>query len=162
MTDQVVLRQMTEADWPQVAAIWAEGIATGNATFETEPPSWSAFDATRRAEGRLVAELEGDVVGWAALSQVSGRPCYSGVAENSVYVTSAARGQGVGSALMQALAEAAATAGIWTIQTSVFPENAASVALHERAGFRVVGPRERIAQLDGVWRDTLFLELRLP
>jgi L-amino acid N-acyltransferase YncA len=153
---------MMEADWPQVVSIWAEGIATGNATFETEPPSWSAFDATRRAEGRLVAELEGDVVGWAALSQVSGRPCYSGVAENSVYVTSAARGRGVGSALMQALAEAAAMAGIWTIQTSVFPENAASVALHERAGFRVVGRRERIAQLDGVWRDTLFLELRLP
>ena len=104
MTDRVVLRQMTEADWPQVVSIWAEGIATGNATFETEPPSWSAFDATRRAEGRLVAKLEGDVVGWAALSHVSGRPCYSGVAENSVYVTSAARGRGVGSALMQALA----------------------------------------------------------
>jgi len=153
---------MTEADWPQVAAIWAEGIATGNATFETEPPSWAAFDATRRPEGRFVAELEGTVVGWAALSPVSSRPCYAGVAENSVYVASAARGQSVGTALMQALAAAASTAGIWTIQTSVFPENEASIALHERAGFRIVGRRERIAQLDGVWRDTLFLELRLP
>jgi phosphinothricin acetyltransferase len=145
-----------------VAAIWAEGIATGNATFETEPPSWNAFDATRRPEGRFVAESGDTVVGWAALSPVSSRPCYAGVAENSVYVASTARGQGVGTALMQALAEAAGAAGIWTIQTSVFPENTASVALHERAGFRIVGRRERIAELGGVWRDTLFLELRLP
>ena len=162
MTEGVRLREMTEADWPAVAAIWAEGIATGNATFETEPPSWAAFDATRKAEGRFVAEDGGAVVGWAALSPVSSRPCYAGVAENSVYVASAARGRGVGTALMEALTAAAAAAGIWTIQTSVFPENAASIALHERAGFRVVGRRERIAELGGVWRDTLFLELRLP
>ncbi len=153
---------MTEADWPEVASIWADGIATGNATFETEPPSWSSFDATRHREGRFVAEIDGSVVGWAAIAPVSTRPCYAGVVENSVYVASAARGSGIGSALMQALVEAARTAGIWTIQTSVFPTNAASVALHERAGFRVVGRRERIAELDGVWRDTLFLELRLP
>ena len=162
MTEGVRLRKMTEADWPAVAAIWAEGIATGNATFETEPPSWAAFDATRKIEGRFVAEDGGAVVGWAALSPVSSRPCYAGVAENSVYVASAARGRGVGTALMDALTAAAAAAGIWTIQTSVFPENAASIALHERAGFRVVGRRERIAELGGVWRDTLFLELRLP
>ena len=162
MTDRVRLREMTEADWPEVAAIWAEGIATGNATFETEPPSWAAFDATRKIEGRFVAEDGGAVVGWAALSPVSSRPCYAGVAENSVYVASAARGRGVGTALMDALTAAAAAAGIWTIQTSVFPENAASIALHERAGFRIVGRRERIAELGGVWRDTLFLELRLP
>ena len=162
MTDRVRLREMTEADWPAVAAIWAEGIATGNATFETEPPSWAAFDATRKTEGRFVAEHGGAVVGWAALSPVSSRPCYAGVAENSVYVASAARGRGVGTALMDALTAAAAAAGIWTIQTSVFPENTASIALHERAGFRVVGRRERIAELGGVWRDTLFLELRLP
>ena len=161
MTDHVRLREMTEADWPEVAAIWAEGIATGNATFETEPPSWAAFDTTRRQEGRFVAEHEGTVLGWAALSPVSSRPCYAGVAENSVYVAEAARGEGVGTALMEALTAAAAAAGIWTIQTSVFPENAASIALHERAGFRVVGRRERIAELGGVWRDTLFLELRL-
>jgi phosphinothricin acetyltransferase len=162
MTDRIRLREMTEADWPAVAAIWAQGIATGHATFETEPPSWAAFDATRRPEGRFVAEHAGTVVGWAALSSVSSRPCYAGVAENSVYVASAARGKGVGTALMEALTAAAAAAGIWTIQTSVFPENTASIALHERAGFRVVGRRERIAELGGVWRDTLFLELRLP
>ena len=162
MTEGVRLRKMTEADWPAVAAIWAEGIATGNATFETEPPSWAAFDATRKIEGRFVAEDGGAVVGWAALSPVSSRPCYAGVAENSVYVASAARGRGVGTALMDALTAAAAAAGIWTIQTSVFPENAASIALHERAGFRVVGRRERIAELGGVWRDTVFLELRFP
>jgi L-amino acid N-acyltransferase YncA len=162
MTDGVRLREMSEADWPEVAAIWAEGIATGNATFETEPPSWAAFDATRRPEARFVAEDDGRVVGWAALSPVSSRPCYAGVAENSVYVASATRGRGVGTALMAALADAAVAAGVWTIQTSVFPENAASIALHERAGFRVVGRRERIAELGGVWRDTLFLELRLP
>lgn len=156
------LRAMTEADWPGVAAIWADGIATGNATFETEPPSWSGFDTTRHREGRFVAELDGTVVGWAAIAPVSTRPCYAGVVENSVYVASAARGSGIGSALMQALVEAARRAGMWTIQTSVFPTNAASVALHERAGFRVVGRRERIAELDGFWRDTLLLELRLP
>jgi len=152
---------MTEADWPRVAEIWAEGIATGIATFETEPPSWASFDASRRPEGRIVAVHDGGVVGWAALSPVSSRPCYAGVAENSVYVASEARGLGVGTALMRALVTAAAEAGIWTIQTSVFPENTASLALHERAGFRIVGRRERIAELDGVWRDTLFLELRL-
>ena len=156
------LREMTEADWPEVAAIWADGIATGNATFETEPPSWAVFDTTRHYEGRFVAEMDGSVVGWAAIAPVSTRPCYAGVVENSVYVATAARGNGIGSALMQALVEAARQAGIWTIQTSVFPTNAASIALHERAGFRVVGRRERIAELDGVWRDTLVLELRLP
>jgi L-amino acid N-acyltransferase YncA len=157
-----VLREMVEADWPRVAEIWAEGIATGIATFETEPPSWEFFDTSRRPEGRFIVEHDGTVVGWAALSPVSSRPCYAGVAENSVYVASAARGLGAGTALMHALVGAAAEAGIWTIQCSVFPENTTSRALHERAGFRVVGRRERIAQLDGVWRDTLFLELRLP
>ena len=102
------------------------------------------------------------MVGWAALSPVSGRACYAGVAEDSVYVASAARGTGVGRLLMDALVAAARAAGVWTIQTSVFPENAASLALHARAGFRIVGRRERLAKLDGVWRDTLFLELRLP
>jgi L-amino acid N-acyltransferase YncA len=162
MIDRVRLREMTEADWPHVAAIWAEGIATGNATFETEPPSWEVFDATRRPEGRLVAEAGGALVGWAALSRVSARTCYAGVAENSVYVASTARGRGVGGLLMGELVAAAGAAGIWTIQTSIFPENLASIALHERAGFRIVGRRERIAELEGAWRDTVFLELRLP
>jgi L-amino acid N-acyltransferase YncA len=151
---------MTPEDWPAVEAIYAAGIATGEATFETEPPSWEAFDVGRLPDHRLVAVDDGDVVGWAALSPTSPRPCYAGVVEHSVYVAEHARGRGVGRALMEALTASADTAGIWTIQTSVFPENAASVALHERAGFRVVGRRERIAQLDGVWRDTLLLERR--
>ena len=147
-------------DWLAVAAIWAEGIATGNATFETEVPSWDEFERTRLPGHRLVAVEGGRVIGWAALTAASSRECYAGVAENSVYVAAAARGRGVGLALLEALVAGADAAGIWTIQTSVFPENAASLALHERVGFRVVGRRERIAQLDGVWRDTLFLERR--
>ncbi|HXY17267.1 MAG TPA: GNAT family N-acetyltransferase [Gaiellaceae bacterium] len=157
----IEIRPLTPADWPAVRAIWTEGIDTRNATFETETPSWESFDATRHRGHRLVATDGGEVVGWAALAPVSRRACYAGVAENSVYVSSAARGKGVGRALMEALVAGASSGGIWTIQTNVFPENEASVALHERVGFRVVGRRERIAQLDGVWRDTVFLELRL-
>jgi L-amino acid N-acyltransferase YncA len=154
------IRPLLPDDWPAVEAIWAEGIDTRNATFETETPSWASFDATRHREHRLVAVAGSEVVGWAALSPVSRRECYAGVAENSVYVAAGARGRGTGRALMEALVAGADAGGIWTIQTSVFPENAASLALHERVGFRVVGRRERIAQLDGIWRDTLFLERR--
>ena len=153
---------MRAEDWPAVKAIYEQGIATRMATFETEAPSWAGWDAGHLADARLVADRDGEVLGWAALSPVSSRACYAGVAENSVYVAAAARGGGVGTALMRALVDEAVGAGIWTIQCSVFPENTASLALHQRAGFRVVGRRERIAQLDGVWRDTLFLELRLP
>jgi L-amino acid N-acyltransferase YncA len=156
----VSLRPMQAEDWPAVERIWAEGIATGVATFETETPAWEAFDAGRLPGHRLVAERDGDVVGWAALSPVSARECYAGVVENSVYVAESARGLGIGRALMDALVASADAAGLWTIQTSVFPENRASLTLHERVGFRVVGRRERIARLDGVWRDTLFLERR--
>jgi L-amino acid N-acyltransferase YncA len=156
------IRPLLPDDWPAVEAIWAEGIDTRNATFETETPSWASFDATRHREHRLVAVAGSEVVGWAALSPVSRRECYAGVAENSVYVAAGARGRGTGRALMEALVAGADAGGIWTIQTSVFPENAASLALHERVGFRVVGRRERIAQLDGIWRDTLFLERRSP
>jgi L-amino acid N-acyltransferase YncA len=158
----VVIRDLEERDWPAVAAVWAEGIATGSATFETEVPSWEEFDRTRLPGERLVAVDGGEVVGWAALSPTSSRECYAGVAENSVYVTAAVRGRGIGRALLDALLARADAAGIWTIQTSVFPENEASVALHERVGFRVVGRRDRIAKLNGVWRDTLFLERRSP
>jgi L-amino acid N-acyltransferase YncA len=158
----VVIRDLEERDWPAVAAIWAEGIATGSATFETEVPSWEEFDRTHLPGQRLVAVDGGEVTGWAALSPTSSRECYAGVAENSVYVTAAARGRGIGRALLDALLARADAAGIWTIQTSVFPENEASVALHDRVGFRIVGRRERIAKLDGVWRDTLFLEGRSP
>jgi L-amino acid N-acyltransferase YncA len=153
---------MTNADWPAVEAIYAEGIATGDATFETEPPSWEEFDAGRLRDHRLVAVEAGEVVGWAALSPTSSRACYAGVVEHSVYVAASARGRGVGRALTEALVDGAGVAGLWTIQTSIFPENAASVALHESVGFSVVGRRERIAKLDGVWRDTLLLERRSP
>jgi L-amino acid N-acyltransferase YncA len=151
---------MTTADWPAVERIYAEGIATGDATFETAPPSWEEFDSGRLREHRLVAVEDGEVVGWAALSPTSSRACYAGVVEHSVYVAASARGRGIGRALLEALVTSADAAGLWTIQTSVFPENEASLALHERVGFRVVGRRERIAQLDGVWRDTILLERR--
>ncbi len=157
----VEIRAMTPDDWPHVESIYAEGIATGNATFETAPPNFEEFDAGRHREHRLVA-VDGDrVLGWAALSPTSRRACYAGVAEHSVYVTEAARGRGIARALMDALLASADAGGIWTIQTNIFPENEASLALHERLGFRVVGRRERIAQLDGVWRDTILLERRV-
>ena len=155
------IRGLTEADWAAVAAIWADGMATGNATFETEVPSWDEFERTRLPGHRLVA-VDGEVIGWAALTPTSSRDCYAGVAENSVYVAAAARGRGVGRALLEALLAGADADGIWMVQTSVFPENEASLALHVGGGFRVVGRRERIAKLNGVWRDTLFLERRSP
>jgi L-amino acid N-acyltransferase YncA len=156
------IRRMSRDDWSTVEAIYAAGIATGGATFETSPPSWEEFDRDRLREHRLVAVEDGEVVGWAALAPTSARECYAGVVEHSVYVAETARGRGIGRALMDALIAGADAAGLWTIQTSIFPENAASVALHERLGFRVVGRRERIAQLDGVWRDTVLLERRSP
>jgi L-amino acid N-acyltransferase YncA len=156
----VEIRPLHEEDWPEVAAIWADGIATRAATFETEVPSWEEFDRSRLREHRLVAVEDGAVVGWAALAPTSARDCYAGVVENSVYVAVGARGRGVGRALMDALVVGAEAAGIWTIQTNVFPENEASVALHIATGFRVVGRRQRIAQFDGEWRDTLLLERR--
>jgi L-amino acid N-acyltransferase YncA len=132
----------------------------GLATFETEVPPWEEWDQGHLPHHRLAAEILGEVVGFAALAPVSTRRCYAGVAENSVYVARSARGLGMGRALLETLIEGAEEAGIWTIQTSVFPENRASMAMHERCGFRVVGTRERIAKRDGVWRDTVFLERR--
>jgi phosphinothricin acetyltransferase len=154
------IRPLARGDWPAVERIYAEGIATKNATFETEPPSWAEFDSGRLPGHRFVAVEDGVIVGWVALSPTSARDCYAGVTEHSVYVAEHARGRGIGRALMEALLESTDAAGIWTIQTSVFPENEGSVALHERVGFRVVGRRERIAQLDGEWRDTILLERR--
>jgi phosphinothricin acetyltransferase len=153
---------MLSADWPAVEAIYAEGIATRNATFETATPTFGEFDASHHADHRLVAVENGTVLGWVVLAPTSARACYAGVAENSVYVAANARGRGVGRALMEAVVASAASGGIWSIQAGMFPENAASVALHESLGFRLVGRFERIAQLDGVWRDTILLELRLP
>ncbi len=146
--------------WDAVAEIYGEGIATGNATFETEVPAWASWDAAHLPDLRLVALDGGTVVGWAAMSPVSGRCVYRGVAESSVYVAAAARGRGVARALMEELIRRSEAAGIWTIQTGIFPENAASLALHERVGFRVVGVRERLGEHLGRWRDVVFLERR--
>jgi L-amino acid N-acyltransferase YncA len=157
----VDIRALIEADWPAVEAIYAEGIATRAATFETEPPDYDSFDASHHSEHRLVAVENGRVAGWVALAPTSKRACYAGVAENSIYVAESGRGRGIGRALMEAVIASAASGGIWTIQAGMFPENAASIALHERLGFRLVGRFERIAQLDGIWRDTVLLELRL-
>jgi phosphinothricin acetyltransferase len=155
--------RLEPADWPAVAAIYAEGIATGNATFETAPPTWERWDASHLAGHRLVARAgDGQVVAWAALAPVSDRCVYAGVAENSIYVAEAARGRGAGRRLLTALLAGAEQAGIWTVQTGIFPENTASLALHQRCGFRVVGVRERIGQLHGRWRDVLLLERRSP
>ena len=154
------LAALTAADWPAVRAIYEEGIATGNATFETVAPEWAAWNAARLPCCRLVARRGRRVAGWAALSPVSSRAVYSGVAEVSVYVAAAARGQGVGRLLLEGLVAASEEAGFWTLQAGIFPENAASLALHRACGFRVVGRRERLAQLHGVWRDALLLERR--
>jgi phosphinothricin acetyltransferase len=151
---------LTIADWPEVARIFEEGIRTGNATFETEVPSWEAWDAAHLAEHRLVAVRDGRVVGWIALVPVSSRCCYAGVAEVSAYVAEEARGEGVGKELLAALIESSERAGIWTLETGVFPENAASLRLLQRFGFRVVGTRERIGEMHGMWRDVVFLERR--
>ena len=156
----VELRALTEDDWAAVAEIYWDGMRDGLATFETEVPPWDVWDAAHLRDQRLVADILGEVVGWAALSPASKRRCYLGVAENSVYVARDARGLGIGRAPLDALIAGAEAAGIWTIQTSIFPENRASLALHLKCGFRVVGTREKIAKRDGVWRDTVFLERR--
>jgi phosphinothricin acetyltransferase len=154
---------MTDEDAEAVLAIYQAGIDTGNATFETGAPDWARFCAGKLPEHRLVATgPEGTVLGWAALSPVSDRCVYGGVAENAVYVDPRARGRGVGEALLRALVERAERAGIWTVQTGIFPENTASLALHGKAGFRVVGRRERIGRHHGTWRDVVFLERRSP
>lgn len=158
--NEVVIDAMQPGDWPAVEAIYREGIATGLATFETETPSWERWDAVHRPDCRLVVRAGERVLGWAALSPVSDRCVYAGVAENSIYIAAAARGQGIGKALLRALVEASEAAGIWTLQTGIFPENAASLALHQACGFRIVGIRERIGQLHGVWKDVVFLERR--
>jgi phosphinothricin acetyltransferase len=164
---RVIVRALHASDWPSVERIYRAGIATGHATFETEPPDWPAFDAGKRDDLRFVAEEHGTVSGWIAVSPVSSRAVYSGVVEHSVYVDPERSGRGVGRALLDRLLTDAATAGVWTIQSSVFPENDASLRLHEAAGFRTVGRRERIARMAsgpraGQWRDTFLIEWRRP
>jgi L-amino acid N-acyltransferase YncA len=159
---------MTETDWPRVSEIYAAGIATGHATFETAPPTWRQFDRVRLPDQRWVARNADDiVVGWTAASAVSDRCVYAGVVEHAVYVDPEAHGAGIGRLLLEALARSTEAAGIWTIQAGVFPENTASLALHAACGFRVVGRRERLGKmttgpLAGQWRDVIALERRSP
>jgi phosphinothricin acetyltransferase len=151
---------MLDSDWEQVRAIYLEGIATGNATFETEAPDWSAWDAAHLPFCRLVACRGDTVVGWAALSPVSSRRVYAGVAEASLYVAAAARGTGIGRALLTRLIEESERNGIWTLQAGILPENTASLVLHKACGFREVGRREKLVKLNGVWHDVVLLERR--
>ncbi|TSD45600.1 metalloregulator ArsR/SmtB family transcription factor [Rhodococcus sp. KBS0724] len=160
LPDDVTVRVMTDNDWDAVLRIYGEGIDTRNATFATEVPSRAQLDAQWLPKHRWVAIIEDVVVGWATLSRVSERDCYRGVAENSVYVADGMRGRGAGKALLRKQVMSADDDGLWTLQTSIFPENRASISLHHSAGFRTIGIREKIAQLDGVWRDTVLLERR--
>ena len=154
------IEAMAPGNWPVIRDIYLEGIATGSATFETEAPSWETWDAAHLSFGRLIARCGGAVLGWAALSPVSQRKAYAGVAEVSVYVADGSRGKGIGLALLEQLIRDSEQNGIWTLQAAVFPENAATIALHKRCGFREVGRRERISKLKGIWRDTILLERR--
>lgn len=158
----IELKKMKDEDWPAVRDIYLAGIETGEATLETAPPDWSEWDATHLIPGRLVAQQEGRVIGWAALSPVSGRCVYAGVAEVSIYVAADVRGQGVGRALLMELCDQSEMQGLWTLQAGIFPENEASLALHRGCGFRQVGRRERIGKMDGHWRDVILMERRSP
>jgi len=146
--------------WPEVSRIYTEGIATGDATFETEVPGWDRWDASHLREHRFIALHKDNVLGWVAAARVSDRCVYAGVVEHSVYVAANERGKGVGRRLLERFILSTEAAGIWTIQTGIFPENEASLALHERVGFRIVGRRERLGKHNGVWRDVLMLERR--
>lgn len=154
---------MTAVHADAVIAIYQAGIDEGNATFETAPPSWAEFDAAKLPEHRFCAlDADGEVLGWVAAGAVSDRCAYAGVVEHSVYVHPGARGRGVASALLKALTDSTEAAGVWTVQSGIFPENTASLAVHERAGFRVIGVRERIGRHHGRWRDVILLERRSP
>ncbi|MHC4479190.1 MAG: GNAT family N-acetyltransferase [Planctomycetota bacterium] len=155
-----IIDKMKDEDWDDVASIFREGIATGNATFYTEAPGWEKWDRNHMGDCRLVAKSKGQVIGWAALSPSSRKSFYAGVAEVSLYVTSSARGLGVGKALLNALIEESQRAGIWTLQGMILRENLTSVALCKKCGFREVGYRERISQMNGVWRDVILMERR--
>ncbi len=151
---------MLPEDWPSVRCIYADGIATGNATFETQTPDWETWNRNHHPECRLVARVADEIVAWAALSPVSARACYAGVAEHSIYVDASQRGRGIGKQLLRAFVEASEAAGFWTLQSSIFPENRASITIHLACGFRILGRRKRVAMLNGVWRDTVIVERR--
>jgi L-amino acid N-acyltransferase YncA len=154
------IRVMQSGDWPAIRTIYSEGIASGNATFETETPEWAKWDQGHLPDCRLVAQDSPRILGWAALSAVSGRSVYRGVAEVSVYVAAEARSRGVGKVLLQSLIEQSERCGIWTLQAGIFPENIPSIRLHKSCGFREVGRRQKLGQRNGVWRDVLLLERR--
>jgi L-amino acid N-acyltransferase YncA len=156
----ISIGELTLRDWPEVRTIYREGIATGNATFEKTAPDWGRWNAEHLEACRMVARLGFEVVGWAALSPVSSRGVYAGVAEVSVYVARRAQNQKIGTRLLAALIEASERAGIWTLQAGIFPENTASIELHKRRGFRTVGTRERLGCMDGRWRDVTLMERR--
>ena len=151
---------MQASDWAVIREIYSQGIATGHATFETEVPSWEKWNSSHHSHSRLIARDNQRVLGWAALSPVSGRGVYAGVAEVSIYIGDRARGKGIGKSLLNSLIEASELSGVWTLQAGIFPENTASIALHKSCGFREVGIRTRIGQLKGRWRDVLLLERR--
>ncbi len=180
----ITIAPMTPDDWPSVRRIYSDGIATGNATFETEPPDWDAWNRNHHQQCRLVARIGDEIdtpapqtvipakagihvpacpiVAWAALSPVSARACYAGVAEHSIYVDEAYRGRGIGKTLLTELVRQSEAAGFWTLQSSIFPENQASIAIHLACGFRILGRRKRVAMLNGIWRDTVIVERRSP
>ena len=151
---------MGSSDWEAVKDIYEAGIATGNATFEATAPGWDSWDTAHLQEGRLVARENDEILGWTALSAVSGRCVYAGVAEVSVYVSPAAQGRGVGKMLLEKLVQESERNNLWTLQAGIFPENIPSIRIHEKCGFRIIGKRERIGKMNGVWRDTLLLERR--
>lgn len=160
MNNTIYIDKMYPEDWNQVREIYIQGIATGNATFQKVAPSWEEWDHSHLSECRIIARTKENVLGWAALSQISSRCVYSGVAEVSVYVSNEDIGKGIGSLLLGALIDTSERHGLWTLQSSIFPENKSSIKLHIKYGFREVGRRERIGKLDDKWRDTILFERR--
>jgi L-amino acid N-acyltransferase YncA len=158
--NDIIFREMTRGDWTDVAEIYGQGIRTGNATFQQEIPAWDEWNNGHLKKCRIVAVQKNDIVGWAALSPVSGRCVYAGVAEVSIYVAEHLRGQKIGAHLLEALIAESEKEGIWTLQAGIFPENTSSIKIHTALGFREVGYREKIGKMKGVWRDTLLLERR--
>jgi phosphinothricin acetyltransferase len=156
----IKLRPLKKEDWPAVAEIYKQGIDTGNATFQTDIPTWEAWDSGHLKICRIVATNDDEIIGWAALTLVSGRCVYTGVAEVSVYVASSYKGQKIGTRLLESLISQSESKGFWTLQAGIFPENIGSIKLHEKLGFRQLGFREKIGKMNGIWRDTILLERR--